>query len=456
MFSILKKDTSSQARSGMLTTFSGRTVETPAYAIVGTHAEVRCLPAEKMKDARVQLIIANTYHLWQRLGKDIEKFQGLHAEMNTPDMVIMTDSGGFQVFSLGFGREHGVGKVGKFSAEKISSGIGRSPSPADGAALRSRSDTSDTNRTPSVSKLRELPSDTFSPQKEMEDVAERDKNLVRITEEGAYFMTDDGERFLGPKLSMEIQEKLGADIILAFDECTSPEHEYEYQKQALARTHRWAKICLDAHNAPKDPSTHSRQWVDEGGERKKQQMLYGIVQGGVFEDLRKESSRYIGNLPFDGFAIGGSFGEGKMREVIEWSVSGLPEEKPRHLLGIGKIENILDGVAEGIDTFDCVIPTREARHGGVWTREGRFDAKKSANKNSDAPIEKGCICPTCATGVTRGMLFDMFHSKDLRAGEYATMHNIFFFNTFMSEVRRAIQNGIFREFEKETRGKLKK
>lgn len=451
MFSILKKDTSSQARSGMLTTFSGRTVETPAYAIVGTHAEVRCLPAEKMKDARVQLIIANTYHLWQRLGEKLETFPGLHAEMNTPDMVIMTDSGGFQVFSLGFGREHGVGKVGGIRNSSV--GTERSPSPADGAALRSHPGESDVRRIPSSPGFREFPPDDFLIHNERNM---RDKNLVRITEEGAYFMTDDGERFLGPKLSMEIQEKLGADIILAFDECTSPEHEYEYQKQALARTHRWAKICLDAHNAPKDPSTHSRQWVDEGGERKKQQMLYGIVQGGVFEDLRKESSRYIGNLPFDGFAIGGSFGEGKMREVIEWSVSGLPEEKPRHLLGIGKIENILDGVAEGIDTFDCVIPTREARHGGVWTREGRFDAKKSANKNSDAPIEKGCICPTCATGVTRGMLFDMFHSKDLRAGEYATMHNIFFFNTFMSEVRRAIQNGIFREFEKETRGKLKK
>jgi tRNA-guanine transglycosylase len=432
MFSILKKDNNSRARSGTLTTFSGRTVETPAYAIVGTHAEVRCLPAEKMKDARVQLIIANTYHLWQRLGKDIEKFQGLHAEMNTPDMVIMTDSGGFQVFSLGFGREHGVGKVGGIRNSSV--GTERSPSPADRAALRSHPGESDVRRIPSSPGFREFPPDDFLIHNERNM---RDKNLVRITEEGAYFMTDDGERFLGPKLSMEIQEKLGADIILAFDECTSPEHEYEYQKQALARTHRWAEECIAVKT-------------------RNDQMLYGIVQGGVFEDLRKESSRYIGNLPFDGFAIGGSFGEGKMREVIGWSVSGLPEEKPRHLLGIGKIENILDGVAEGIDTFDCVIPTREARHGGVWTREGRFDAKKSANKNSDAPIEKGCVCPTCAMGVTRGMLFDMFHSKDLRAGEYATMHNIFFFNTFMSEMRRAIQNGMFREFEKETRGKLKK
>jgi tRNA-guanine transglycosylase len=270
----------------------------------------------------------------------------------------------------------------------------------------------------------------------MEEVAERDKNLVRITDEGAYFMTDEGEKYLDTKTSMHIQEKLGADIVLAFDECTSPEHDYAYQKEALARTHRWAKICIEAKT-------------------REDQMLYGIVQGGIFEDLRKESSHYIGNLPFDGFAIGGSFGEEKMKEVIGWSVSGLPEEKPRHLLGIGKIEDILDGVAEGVDTFDCVIPTREARHGGIWTHEGRFDAKKNPNKNSKEPIEAGCACPTCAHGVPRGMLFDMFHSKDMRAGEYATMHNIFFFNTFMSEVRKAILSGTFSDFAKGARKKLK-
>lgn len=401
MFSILKKDTGSHARSGTLTTPGGRTVETPAYAIVGTHAEVRCLPPERMKDAKVQLIIANTYHLWQKFGEKLETFPGLHVEMNIPNTVIMTDSGGFQVFSLGFGREHGVGKV--LGGEKKKAG----------------------------------------------------ENLTRITEDGVFFTDENGEHFLGPKLSMEIQEKLGADIILAFDECTSPEHDYAYQKEALARTHRWAKICIDVHNRPKELSTHSRQWVDGSGERKKQQMLYGIVQGGIFEDLRKESSRYIGSIPFDGFAIGGSFGETQMRDVIGWSVSGLSEEKPRHLLGIGRIEDILNGVAEGVDTFDCVIPTREARHGGIWTHEGRFDAKKNPNKNSKEPIETGCVCPTCAHGVTRGMLFDMFHSKDLRAGEYATMHNIFFFNTFMSEVRGAIRNETFSDFAEEARKKLK-
>lgn len=451
MFSISNKDNNSHARSGTLTTPGGRIVETPAYAIVGTHAEVRCLPPERMKDAKVQLIIANTYHLWQKLGEKLETFPGLHVEMNIPNTVIMTDSGGFQVFSLGFGREHGVGKVGGIRNSSV--GTGRSPSPADRAALRSHPGESNIRRIPSSPGFREFPPDDFLIHDERNM---RDKNLVRITEEGAYFMTDNGESFLGPKLSMEIQEKLGADIILAFDECTSPEHDYVYQKEALARTHRWAKICIDVHNRPKELSTHSRQWVDGSGERKKQQMLYGIVQGGIFEDLRKESSHYIGNLPFDGFAVGGSFGETQMRNVIGWSVSGLPEEKPRHLLGIGKIEDILNGVAEGVDTFDCVIPTREARHGGIWTHEGRFDAKKNPNKNSKEPIEIGCVCPTCACGVTRGMLFDMFHSKDLKAGEYATMHNIFFFNTFMSEVRGAIRSGTFKEFERETRAKLRR
>jgi len=397
MFLISKKDTNSHARSGTLTTPGGRIVETPAYAMVGTHAEVRCLPAEKMKDAKVQLIIANTYHLWQRLGKNIKTFPGLHTEMNTPDTVIITDSGGFQVFSLGFGREHGVGKVLGGDKKKAS------------------------------------------------------ENLTRITEEGVFFTDANGEHFLGPKLSIEIQEKLGADIILAFDECTSPEHDYAYQREALGRTHRWAKECVDFHNRPKESFTYSREWMSG-----REQMLYGIVQGGVFEDLRRESSRYIGSLPFDGFAIGGSFGEDQMREVIRWSVSELPEEKPRHLLGIGRITDILDGVLEGVDTFDCVIPTREARHGSIWTHEGRVDIKKSPNRNSDAPLESGCTCPTCVMGITRGVLFDMFHSKDMKAGEYATMHNVFFFNTFMSEVRRAIRSGTIKEFSEEIRSKILK
>ncbi|MFA6365195.1 MAG: tRNA guanosine(34) transglycosylase Tgt, partial [Candidatus Paceibacterota bacterium] len=230
-------------------------------------------------------------------------------------------------------------------------------------------------------------------------------------------------------------EKLGADIILAFDECTSPKHGYWYTKWAMHRTHKWARQCIAA--------------------KKSTQALYGIVQGGNFEDLRKESARVIGEMPFDGFAIGGSFGEEEMRNVLEWCIPYLPEEKPRHLLGIGRIEDILDGVARGIDTFDCVIPTREARHGSLWTHHGRYNITGAKYEGSTLPLEEGCTCPACSRGVTQGILHDEFRAKNMNAGREATLHNIHFFNTFMAEIRAAIKADRFQEFRKEIEEQLK-
>ncbi len=387
MFDILQKDKNSRARAGVIHTSHG-TVETPSYAIVGTHAEVRAISPRELLDAKTQLVIANTYHLWRTLGEKLDLFEGLHERMKLPDTVIMTDSGGFQVFSFGFGREHGVGKVLGGEKKKASD------------------------------------------------------NLTRITEEGVFFTNEEGEHFLGPKLSMEIQKKLGADIIFAFDECTSPEHDYAYQKEALGRTHRWANVCLKSHEIP---FSYSREL--ENGKARDEQMLYGIVQGGMFEDLRKESAKYIGALPFDGFGIGGSFGEKKMGEVLGWVIPYLPEEKPRHLLGIGKIEDLFLGVENGIDTFDCVIPTREARHGGAWTAKGRIDLKKNKFKDDGEVIENGCGCETCTAGITRHQLREMYKLKDLRAGTSVTIHNVYFFNTLMGRIREAIQNGNFLEFK---------
>lgn len=373
-FEITHKDNSSRARRGRIITPSGRTVETPAYAIVGTHAEVRTLSAEDIPETRTQLIIANTYHLWRTL-EDLDSFPGLHRHMNLPDTALMTDSGGFQVFSLGFGREHGVGKV--LGGEQSRSG----------------------------------------------------ENLTRITDKGVEFK-DKGETFLlTPELSMDIQEKLGADIIFAFDECTSPRHSYEYQSEALERTHAWARICLDART-------------------REDQMLFGIVQGGTFEDLRKKSAEVIGSMAFDGFGIGGSFGEGEMKTIIHWITEKLPEDKPRHLLGIGKIEDVFAGVEEGIDTFDCVIPTREARHASIWTAEGRVDLKRSGSRNNPEPLERGCGCPACSSGVTRGDLHAMFKEKDMRSGMLATQHNVYFFNTLMERIRESLEKGNFQEFKK--------
>src|SRR3989344_942014 len=391
MLEIQKKDKTSRARAGAIHTSHG-IIETPAYVIVGTHAKVRTLTPEDLIKTKTQVVIANTYHLWQRLGNEgLKTYQGVHNELGFQGP-IMTDSGGFQVFSLGSSREHGVGKIEK-SYEIVTRKI---------YELRSR---------------------------------------VRITDEGAYFLvpsnvegtTEKGEEFLGPKESMEIQKKLGADIIFAFDECTSPIHDYKYTKEAMERTHKWEKQCLEIQPL-----------------NKKEQLLYGIVQGGEFRDLREESAKYIGSLPFDGFAIGGSLGRSRNNafDILDWAIPLLPEEKPRHFLGIGKVEDIFDGVSAGIDTFDCVIPTREARHGRLWVKNGYFDIIKSAHKNDFSPIEADCACETCEH-FTKSEVRERFKAKDQEAGRLATIHNVYFFNTLMERVRESIQEGTFQKLKRE-------
>lgn len=389
-FEVRKRDTKTKARLGTLTTSHG-VVETPAYVVVGTHAEVRCLKPEDIVSSGTQMVISNTYHLWRTLGDALETFPGLHTKLGW-DGVIMTDSGGFQVFSMGFAREHGVGKVGNVGLAK----------------------------------------------------QESRPNLVRITDDGAWFKeTPDGpEFFLDAKFSIAIQEKLGADIILAFDECTSPLHDKEYTRKALERTHRWAKICLDVKT-------------------RNDQIFYGIVQGGAFEDLRKESAKFIGALPFDGFGIGGAFGNsfGDSKEAsfkeLGWVIPYLPENKPRHFLGMGRVDDLFLGVEAGIDTFDCVIPTREARHGGIWTLDGRYDIKRAKWLGSNVPLEEGCSCPACGTWkVTRGGLCTQFKEKNPEAARVATMHNVFFFNNLMKKIREAIAADAFTEFKEETLERL--
>lgn len=388
MFKIIKKDKNSQARTGVIQTAHG-IIETPAYAIVGTHGAVRCLPAWLLPASKTRLIIANTYHLWQKFkGQDghLENLPDIHRLMDWSGPT-MTDSGGFQVFSLGFSREHGVGKI----------------------------------------------SNIFPESREKPATGSREKNLVRIASAGVWFKINgqEPEEFLGPELSIQIQERLGADIILAFDECTSPFHSYQYTAEAMERTHRWAKRCLETRT-------------------KKNQLLYGIVQGGEFRDLREISARFINSLPFEGIAIGGSLGRAKKTafDVLEWTVPFLNEERPRHFLGIGKIEDILDGVAQGIDTFDCVIPTREARHGRLWTSRGYYDITKTVWKDSPRPPDPECSCLVCQK-FTRADLHRQFKDKAPEAGQNATFHNVFFFNHFMKRVREAIKENRFAEFRKE-------
>ena len=403
MLEIVKKDKFSKARVGSLKTEHGG-IDTPSYVVVGTNAEIRCLNAADVPITKTQIVIANTYHLWraasQKRGeprldfqsrRELDLLEDLHSKTKW-NLPIMTDSGGFQVFSLGFAREHGVGKIASmFPDDKNGFGV------------------------------------------------EPEKNLVRITEDGAYFTENGEEIFLDAETSIKIQEKLGADIILAFDECTSPFNGYPYTKEALARTHRWAKRCLEVKS-------------------RNGQQIFGIVQGGAFRDLREESAKFIGCLPFDGFAIGGSLGRSRneMFEVLRWTIPFLPETKPRHLLGIGRIKDLFEAVELGVDSFDCVVPTREARHGALWTRCGRFDILKGIYREDSEKIDDGCDCAVCDKWqIRRRDLHALFKSRDLNAPRFATIHNLYFFNDLMRKIRQSIVADKFLEFKKEFLSRLK-
>jgi queuine tRNA-ribosyltransferase len=335
-------------------------------------------PAE-LQDAGATVLLANTYHLFLRPGAEVVRdLGGLHRFMGWGGPIV-TDSGGFQVFSLGSGLEHGVGKqIGMFPDEDTS---GRRPR---GQAAR----------------------------------------LVRVDDDGATFTShiDGSRQRLTPDISMSVQEALGADVVLAFDEPTSPLHDASYTRVAMERTHRWARRCLDART-------------------RSDQALYGIVQGGAFSDLRGESARFIGALPFDGVAIGGSLGKSKtdMHSVLDWSLPHVPEAWPRHLLGIGEPEDLLSCAARGIDQFDCVAPTRLGRHGQLYTVLGKVLITRPEFREDARVIEEGCGCYTCRGGFSRGYLRHLFAANELLAYTLASLHNLYFILKLMADIRAAIR-----------------
>jgi tRNA-guanine family transglycosylase len=352
-FRITKRSRTSRARLGVLTTAHG-TVQTPAYVIVATHAHVKTLTPADITKTKTQMVISNTYHLWGK--RNAHRILGVR-------MPMMTDSGGFQVFSLGAAKEQGVGKVLRQPVRKE-------------------------NRT----------------------------NNVKISERGVSFSVDGKRRFISPESSMKTQEELGADIIFAFDECTSPLHPHAYTKHSMDRTHRWAQRCLDAHT-------------------KKNQLLYGIVQGGRFARLRASSARTIGGMTFDGFGIGGSFGQDEMRATLASVIPHLPDEKPRHLLGIGTVADIFDAIEAGVDTFDCVIPTREARHARIYTDDGAVDVRKVMFATSKKKL--------LVSSATLGTLHRLFRARDTKAGRLATLHNVRWFNLLLERIRASLRNGTY-------------
>jgi len=408
----------SLARAGILSTPHGD-IQTPAFVAVGTKADVKGIKASEFDALGIQTIIANTYHLYLSPGPElIEKAGGIHKFMGF-DGPIMTDSGGFQVFSLGEGFGKKVSKVS---------------GPEQKAPAKGR-DEHDPN-----SLLQDFVVPASAPAVYDEELATSHGKLAIVDEEGVSFTSHvDGtfHRFT-PERSIEIQHGLGADIIFAFDECTSPAADYEYQKEAMGRTHRWADRSLKAH----------RQNIKKNAE----QAIYGIVQGGRYADLRIESARYLANMDFDGYGIGGSFSKDDILGILDKVNTELPKEKPRHLLGIGEPEDMFIGVEAGIDTFDCVLPTRNGRNGGVYTHSGKIQIPSSKYQTDFEPLDEYCECPVCVCDIsgkpwhTRAYVHHLFRTHEMLGQILASMHNMYFLTNLVAKIRQSLLDGNFAEF----------
>lgn len=394
-FSIEHKKTGSRARAGVISTLHGD-IKTPAFIGVATKATTKGLASLDYKDMGLQAVITNAYHLYLTPGEKIVSEMGGVGKFMAWDGPTMTDSGGFQVFSLGVG----FGKtVSKFKAEDAPR--------ASGVAV-------------------------FD-----EDIATEHGKLAIVDDEGVTFTSHhDGSlhRFT-PERSVEIQHALGADIFFAFDECTAPTEPYEYQKEAMERTHRWAKRSLTAH----------RQNIDAN----MRQAIYGIAQGGQFDDLRMTSAREIADMGFDGFGLGGSFsrkyGDNSLRSALDM-LDVLPPEMPVHGLGVGEPEDILLGAEFGVDTFDCVTPTRNGRNGTVYSADGKYSIERAEFASDTRPIDTSCACRVCTT-YTRSYIHHLFRSKEMLGLILASMHNMFFLTNLTAEIREAILMDRFIEFK---------
>ena len=353
------------ARAGTLHTPHG-TVHTPVFMPVGTHSAVRTLTWPQVAETGAEIVLSNSYHLYLRPGHElVEKAGGLHGWMNW-QKPILTDSGGFQVFSLAKHRD--------------------------------------------------------------------------ITPEGVYFkdVVDGKKHFMGPKESMRIQNALGADIIMAFDECPPGASEYKYAKESLEITNRWLEICFEHHARPQD------------------QALFPIVQGSVYEDLRTKSVEFVSQFPAHGFAIGGvSVGETKMQmnQVVSYTAPLMPEDKPRYLMGVGTPEDLLEGIKYGIDMFDCVMPTRVARHGSFFTPTGKKIIRNAEYKEDFSPLVEGCGCYTCQSH-TSAYLRHIYRMGETTAATLISIHNIYTLVQLAKDARRHIIDGTFERFYEESMAAL--
>lgn len=380
-FEVTQTDSETTARRGIIHTPHGD-IETPAFVPVGTQASVKSLSPDELEALGVGLFFVNTYHTYLRPGVDvIEKAGGLHEFMRW-EKPLITDSGGFQVFSLARGRMHG----------------------AD----------------------------------------DKKQSLVKITEDGVRFQShwDGSSHVFTPEASMIYQWQLGADIHIAFDDCTPYPVTHKKAQMSMERTHRWAVRSLEEHK---------RLAVRARAKKQPYQALYGSIQGSVFRDLREISARYISEMDFDGLAIGGvSVGESKseMVDVLDWVAPLLPPGKPRHLLGVGEIDDIFALVEHGVDTFDCVQPTRLARVGTLFAGKKTIDITKAMYAKDMEPVMETCRCYTCAR-FSRAYIHHLFHVRELLAYRLASIHNIHFVNALIGDIRKAIESHTFLDLKKE-------
>jgi len=410
-------------------------INTPAFVPVATKADIKGIDVEKFPVLGIQTIIANTYHLYLSGLEAVEKAGGVGAFMGWSGPT-MTDSGGFQVFSLG----EGFGK----KVSKFVSGLEKSESSLEQEKIFLRRD----ERAPNSSE-NHFP----FPAVYDEELATSHGKLAIVDDEGVSFTSHlDGSfhRFT-PERSVELQHRLGADIFFAFDQCTAPTESYEFQKDAMERTHRWAKRSLQAHRqmstAVAPPYYRGANSVSS---------IYGIGQGGQFDDLRRESARVIGAMGFDGFGLGGSFskkyGSNSLQSALDM-LQELPPEMPVHGLGVGEPEDILLGASYGVDTFDCVTPTRNGRNGGIFTSCGKIQIPNAQYREDFSPLDSGCQCPVCTFDNTSGKprhtrayVHHLFRTHEILGPILASMHNIFFLTNLCAQIREAILNGNFEEF----------
>ena len=385
-------------RVGQIQTPHG-VIQTPAFIPVGTKATLKSVLPESIKDLGAQAVLANAYHLYLQPGPDVvDEAGGVGKFMNWHGPTF-TDSGGFQVLSLGVGFKKVIAMDEKtFQADDV--------------------------------------------------IADKKERLAHVDDDGVTFKShlDGSMHRFTPEVSMQVQHQIGADIMFAFDECTTLHNTRRYQEKALERTRLWAKRCLTEH----DRLTKARS-------NKPYQALYGVLQGAQYEDLRRKAAKDLGSMnengvSFDGFGIGGALDKETLGDILRWVNEELPQDKPRHFLGIGEPDDLFVGVENGADTFDCVAPSRQARTSSVFTKDGRLNISNAPHKREFIPIEDDCTCYTCRN-YTRAYLCHLFRSKEMVAATLATIHNQHFIVGLVDKMRQTIISGEFFEFKKEFMGR---